>query len=155
MPTSSDTLALLQRSRREIHIEDVLFSYPELIAAGWGRPRRQVELGEGNRLDLLFSRPKEHLIVEIKRGTIGLAECRQIERYLKKLERPSIRSQGILVGRSINASARHWLKDTFQRISYLQWGTDIPANVSVCWECRKAYDARLAACPNDGETRYL
>ncbi len=152
MATCSDTLALIRRSRREQRIEDLLAFYPELVAPGWGRPRRQVNPGHGNRIDLLFARPGRQLVVEIKRGRVDLAHCLQLERYMKKLARPSAVCSGILVGRAIHADAADWIRHKRGRVVFKQLGRDIPERVVVCCACRKAYDARLPACPADGET---
>ncbi|MGF1679209.1 MAG: hypothetical protein ACFCUX_08450 [Candidatus Methylacidiphilales bacterium] len=93
--------------------------------------------------------------MEIKRGPITPACVGQIERYaIRQAPRVKI-AAGFLIGTQLTPAAEKRLAASSLHLKYRQLGRDIPQEIKVCLRCRRPYDARLNACPHDGETRHL
>jgi RecB family endonuclease NucS len=148
-------LDFLRLKRQEKAIEDLLFAYPSLIAPDLRFPRRQEVLSSISRTDLAFYFPKRVVVVEIKRGTAGVAALRQLERYLKEYAVKGLKAHGILVAHGFNAACIQAAKDSDWKPRLRQLGRDIPTEVAICEACREPRDCRVLQCPHDGCTSTL
>ena len=145
-------LDYLRLKRQEKAIEGLLFAYPSLIAPDLRFPRRQEVLSSVSRTDLVFYFPKRVVVVEIKRGTAGVAALRQLERYLNEHEVKGLKAQGILVAHGFNPACFRAAKSSGWKPRLRQLGRDIPIEVVICEACREPRDRRVLACPQDGCT---
>lgn len=133
----------------ERELEDLLYTYPYLLEPVFDRFRRQRVLRADSRLDLLFEGNGESVIIEIKRGTCGVAEVRQIERYLAIKQGEGATVRGILVGAKLTAPAEKARVASRYPICFKQKEKDVPTRVVICRDCRRArsvYQARCSWC---------
>lgn len=155
MGISSDTLKLIQQSRHEARIEDLLFAYPHLISPELRRPLRQRWLSASSRTDLIFEERDRIVVVEIKRSAITVGAIRQLDRYKNELSLKGKKFLGIAVGKSLHSAAATLLSGKGSPHLYRQLGRDIPLKIVVCHLCRQARSAALIKCPTDGETETI
>ena len=148
-------LDFLKLKRQEKAIEDLLFAYPSLIAPDLRHPRRQEVLSRTSRTDLVFYFPRRVVVVEIKRGTAGVAALRQLERYLEEHSAKGLKAEGVLVAHAFNAACLRAQKTSRWKPRCRRLGQDIPVDIIICGACREPRDHRMAACPHDGSADIL
>lgn len=144
----------LRRQRLESAIEELLATYPYLIEEGLPRPRQQVDISPRDRIDLLFIGIKKPLLVEIKADLCDIRSVRQILRYLGILTPEHPRIRGVLIGKRISPMAAKLMSSEAPSLTFLALNQDIPTDVLICADCRRAYCSRKTACPypNCGST---
>ena len=139
----------------ERQLEDLLFTYPYLLDPGFTRLKRQRFLNASSRLDLLAETEEGAVVIELKHGRCGVAEVRQLERYLGLQESRSACVRGILVGSALTMAATKLCESSRFPIIFKRTGVDVPTRVVVCRECRRARSAHQERCPQDGSHRVL
>ena len=144
-----------RRSERERALEDLYHAYPALIDPALDGARRQVFLDARSRCDLLFDLEGTAWVVEIKRDTAGLPALRQLVRYLDLLKRTHGSVRGTLVAADFLPAVERKLKTTRHPIELKRLQIDVPTEIRICRQCRRARAASITRCPHDGEVRVL
>ena len=157
MPLSRKTGAFedWRRSQLERVLEDLYHAYPYLIDPALGRARRQVFLDARSRCDLFFELDGTAWVVEIKRYTAGLPALRQLIRYLDHFKKTHPAVRGTLVAADFLPSVARRLKTVRHPIELKRLRIDVPVEIRVCRQCRRARAASIPRCPADGETQVL
>lgn len=145
----------LRHERTEEAIEELLAKYPYLIGQGLPRPQRQLWITNKDRVDLLFTNELEILIVEIKGTACNAAAVQQLMRYVQILATKHAEVRGLLIGPRLTPRGMAAMGSCQLNIAFLQLDVDVPSSVLTCRECRLAYGARLADCPNCGSTQTI